>query len=123
MTPGSYIPTEYLPILIMMVIAAVLGMVIITVGTLVRLRRPYPDKLMPYESGIPPVGEPRQRFRVSYYIVAMMFVIFDVEAIFLYPWALIFDELGLLGLVEMMLFIVLLAIGYVYAWKKKAFEF
>lgn len=107
----------------MMVIAAVLGMVIITVGTLVRLRRPYPDKLMPYESGIPPVGEPRQRFRVSYYIVAMMFVIFDVEAIFLYPWALIFDELGLLGLVEMMLFIVLLAIGYVYAWKKKAFEF
>lgn len=123
MTPGSYIPTEYLPILIMMVIAAVLGMVIITVGTLVRLRRPYPDKLMPYESGIPPVGEPRQRFRVSYYIVAMMFVIFDVEAIFLYPWALIFDELGLFGLVEMMLFIVLLAIGYVYAWKKKAFEF
>jgi len=107
----------------MMVIAAVLGMVIITVGTLVRLRRPYPDKLMPYESGIPPVGEPRQRFRVSYYIVAMMFVIFDVEAIFLYPWALIFDELGLFGLVEMMLFIVLLAIGYVYAWKKKAFEF
>jgi len=122
-TPGSYIPTEYLPILIMMVIAAVLGMVIITVGTLVRLSRPYPDKLMPYESGIPPVGEPRQRFRVSYYIVAMMFVIFDVEAIFLYPWALIFDELGLFGLVEMMLFIVLLAIGYIYAWKKKAFEF
>lgn len=123
MTPGSYIPTEYLPILIMMVIAAVLGMVIVTVGTLVRLRRPYPDKLMPYESGIPPVGEPRQRFRVSYYIVAMMFVIFDVEAIFLYPWAVIFDELGLFGLVEMMLFIFLLAIGYIYAWKKKAFEF
>ncbi|NLI30119.1 MAG: NADH-quinone oxidoreductase subunit A [Nitrospiraceae bacterium] len=116
-------PTEYLPILIMMVIAAVLGMVIVTVGTLVRLRRPYPDKLMPYESGIPPVGEPRQRFRVSYYIVAMMFVIFDVEAIFLYPWAVIFDELGLFGLVEMMLFIFLLAIGYIYAWKKKAFEF
>ncbi len=107
----------------MMVIAAVLGMVIVTVGTLVRLRRPYPDKLMPYESGIPPVGEPRQRFRVSYYIVAMMFVIFDVEAIFLYPWAVIFDELGLFGLVEMMLFIFLLAIGYIYAWKKKAFEF
>jgi NADH-quinone oxidoreductase subunit A len=123
LTPGSYIPTEYLPILIMMVIAAVLGMVIVTVGTLVRLRRPYPDKLMPYESGIPPVGEPRQRFRVSYYIVAMMFVIFDVEAIFLYPWAVIFDELGLFGLVEMMLFIFLLAIGYIYAWKKKAFEF
>jgi len=123
LTPGSYIPTEYLPILIMMVIAAVLGMVIVTVGTLVRLRRPYPDKLMPYESGIPPVGEPRQRFRVSYYIVAMMFVIFDVEAIFLYPWAVIFDELGLFGLVELMLFIFLLAIGYIYAWKKKAFEF
>lgn len=123
MTPGSYIPTEYLPILIMMVIASVMGAAIITVGSIVRLRRPYPDKLMPYESGIPPVGEPRQRFRVSYYIVAMMFVIFDVEAIFLYPWALIFDDLGLFGLVEMMIFIVLLAIGYIYAWKKKAFEF
>lgn len=123
MTPGSYIPTEYLPILIMMVIASVMGAAIITIGSIVRLRRPYPDKLMPYESGIPPVGEPRQRFRVSYYIVAMMFVIFDVEAIFLYPWALIFDDLGLFGLVEMMIFIVLLAIGYIYAWKKKAFEF
>lgn len=123
MTPGSYIPTEYLPILIMMVISSVLGMVIITIGSIVRLRRPYPDKLMPYESGIPPVGEPRQRFRVSYYIVAMMFVIFDVEAIFLYPWALVFDNLGLFGLVEMIVFIVLLAIGYIYAWKKKAFEF
>jgi NADH-quinone oxidoreductase subunit A len=107
----------------MMVVAALVGILIVTIGSLVRLRRPYPDKLMPYESGIPPVGEPRQRFRVSYYIVAMMFVIFDVEAVFLYPWALIFDNLGLFGLVEMMLFIILLAVGYIYAWKKKAFEF
>jgi NADH-quinone oxidoreductase subunit A len=122
-TPGSYIPTEYLPILIMMVVASVIGVTMIAVGSIVRLRRPYPDKLMPYESGIPPVGEPRQRFRVSYYIIAMMFVIFDVEAIFLYPWALVFDSLGLFGLVEMLLFIVLLAIGYIYAWKKKAFDF
>lgn len=123
MIPGSYIPTEYLPILIMMVVASLIGIAMIAIGSIVRLRRPYADKLMPYESGIPPVGEPRQRFRVSYYIVAMMFVIFDVEAIFLYPWALVFDNLGLFGLVEMMLFIVLLAIGYIYAWKKKAFDF
>jgi NADH-quinone oxidoreductase subunit A len=121
MTPGNYLPTEYLPVLIMMIVAAVFGAGIILIGGLVRLRRPYKDKLIPYESGITPVGEPGIRFRVSFYIVAMLFVIFDVEAVFLYPWAIVYDKIGLYALIEMLLFIAILLVGYVYAWKKGAF--
>ncbi|HEX8948360.1 MAG TPA: NADH-quinone oxidoreductase subunit A [Dissulfurispiraceae bacterium] len=121
-TPGSYVPTEYLPILIIMLIAGAFGAVAILVGTLFRLRRPYLEKLMPYESGNPPVGEPRYRFSVKFYIIAMLFVVFDVEAVFLYPWALVFDKIGLYALIEMLLFIAMLVIGYIYAWRKEAFK-
>ncbi len=121
MTPGNYLPTEYLPVLIMMIVAAIFGAGIILVGGLVRLRRPYKDKLIPYESGITPVGEPGIRFRISFYIVAMLFVIFDVEAVFLYPWAIVYNKIGLYALIEMLLFIVILLVGYIYAWKKGAF--
>jgi NADH-quinone oxidoreductase subunit A len=105
-----------------MIIAFVFGFGALLVGNLFRLKRDYPEKLMPYESGNPPVGEPRQRFNVRFYIIAMLFVIFDVEAVFLYPWALVYDKIGLYALIEMMLFIGVLVIGYVYAWKKEAFE-
>lgn len=120
-TPGNYLPSEYLPILIMMMIAFAVGFGALTVGTIFRLRRPYREKLMPYESGNPPVGEPRSRFSVKFYIIAMLFVVFDVEAVFLYPWAIVFDRIGLYALVEMLLFIVILVVGYVYAWQKDAF--
>ncbi len=122
MTPGSYIPTDYLPILIIMMIAFAFGLGALLVGNLFRLRRPYKEKLMPYESGNPPVGEPRYRFSIKFYIIAMLFVIFDVEAVFLYPWAVVYDKIGLYALVEMMLFIVILVVGYIYAWKKEAFR-
>ncbi len=122
MTPGSYVPTEYLPILIIMMIAFAFGLGALLVGNLFRLRRPYKEKLMPYESGNPPVGEPRYRFSIKFYIIAMLFVIFDVEAVFLYPWAVVYDKIGLYALVEMMLFIVILVVGYIYAWKKEAFR-
>jgi NADH-quinone oxidoreductase subunit A len=122
MTPGSYIPTDYLPILIIMMIAFAFGLGALLVGNLFRLRRPYKEKLMPYESGNPPVGEPRYRFSIKFYIIAMLFVIFDVEAVFLYPWAVVYDKIGLYALVEMMLFIAILAVGYIYAWKKEAFK-
>jgi NADH-quinone oxidoreductase subunit A len=121
MTPGTYVPTEYFPVLLMMLVAAIFGLVTILAGGLVRLRRPYADKMIPYESGITPVGEPGHRFRISFYIVAMLFVVFDVEAVFLYPWAIVFTKIGLYGLVEMLLFIVILLIGFIYAWKKGAF--
>ncbi len=122
MTPGSYIPTDYLPILIIMMIAFAFGLGALLVGNLFRLRRPYKEKLMPYESGNPPVGEPRYRFSIKFYIIAMLFVIFDVEAVFLYPWAVVYDKIGLYALVEMMLFIAILVVGYIYAWKKEAFK-
>ena len=77
---------------------------------------------MPYESGIPPVGEPRSRFSIRFYILAMLFVVFDVEAIFLYPWAVVFDKIGLYALIEMIIFISVLFAGYIYAWKKGAFR-
>ncbi len=114
--------SPYLPIFILMVIALGFGVGSLVAGILVRPRRPYREKLMPYESGNPPVEEPRYRFSVKFYIVAMLFVIFDVEAIFLYPWAITFDKLGLYAFVEMVLFIAILMVGYVYAWKKDAFK-
>jgi NADH-quinone oxidoreductase subunit A len=121
-TPGSYIPSEYLPILVIMIISFAFGAGALLVGNLFRLKRPYKEKLMPYESGNPPIGEPRYRFNIRFYIIAMLFVIFDVEAVFLYPWAIIYEKIGLYALIEMMLFIFILLIGYVYAWKKEAFK-
>lgn len=120
-TPGSYLPVEYLPILVLMIIAFSFGAVALLVGTFFRIRRPYKEKLMPYESGVEPVGEPRERFSIKFYITAMLFVVFDVEAVFLYPWAVVYNKIGLYALVEMLLFIAMLVAGYVYAWKKEAF--
>jgi len=112
---------QYLPIVILMMIALGFGLGTLLVGILLRPRRPYAEKLTSYESGNPPIGEPRQRFSIKFYIIAMLFVVFDVEAVFLYPWAVVFDKIGLYAFVEMMLFITILLIGYVYAWKKDAF--
>lgn len=121
-TPGSYIPYEYLPVMIIMMISVMFSVVVLMIGSIFRLSRPYKEKLLIYESGNPPVGETRERFSIKFYIIAMLFVVFDVEAVFLYPWALVFDSIGLYALIEMMLFIVILLVGYVYAWKKEAFK-
>ncbi len=102
-------------------VATAFGIGALLVGEIFRLKRPYSDKLMPYESGNPPVGEPRYRFSVKFYIIAMLFVVFDVEAIFLYPWAVVFDKIGLYAFIEMIIFICILLVGYIYAWKKGAF--
>jgi NADH-quinone oxidoreductase subunit A len=120
--PGTYIPSDYLPVAILFIMAILVGLGAILFGLLVRPRRPYAQKLSPYECGNPPVGEPRYQFSVKFYIIAMLFVVFDVEAVFLYPWAVSFDKLGLFGFIEMMLFIFILLIGYIYIWKKGAFN-
>lgn len=120
--PGSYIPTDYIPIVVIAFIAALVGISPLIIGIIIRPRRQYREKLLPYESGITPSGEPRHQFSVKFYIIAMLFVIFDVEAVFLYPWAVAFDRLGLYGFVEMMAFIFILLVGYVYAWDKGALE-
>lgn len=122
LTPGSYMPTEYLPVLILMIIAFAFGAGILFIGSVFRLRKPYKDKLLPYESGNPPVGEPRYRFSIQFYIVAMLFVVFGAELVFIYPWALVFADMGPYPLIAMMIFIAILAVGYIYDWKKGAFK-
>jgi len=119
--PGGYIPTEYLPILIFMFVAMAFGLGALIVGIIFRPHRPYAEKLKPYESGIEPKGETRGRFNIHFYIIAMLFLVFDVEAVFLYPWAVVFDKIGLYAYIEMVIFIIILFVGYIYAWKKGAF--
>jgi NADH-quinone oxidoreductase subunit A len=119
--PGTFMPSEYLGVLVFLMVATAFGIGTLVLGEFLRIRRPYPEKLMPYESGNAPVGEPHMRFSVKFYIVAMLFVVFDVEAVFLYPWAIVFDKIGLYAFIEMVIFIAILLVGYIYAWRKEAF--
>ncbi len=118
----EFIPTDYLPVLIFFFIAAAFGFVTILIGRFARPKNSYREKTLPYECGAPPVSDARQPFPMRYYIIAMLFVLFDIEAVFMYPWAVVFNQIGLYGLVEMVLFIFVLTIGYVYAWGKGALE-
>jgi NADH-quinone oxidoreductase subunit A len=116
------VPANYLPILLFIGIAMAFGAVSLLAGRLVRPNRPYRAKLSPYESGSPLFSDARIQFPMRYYIIAMLFVIFDIEVIFILPWAVRFQSLGLLGLVEMLVFIGILLVGLWYAWKKGALE-
>ena len=120
--PGSFVPVNYLPILIFMALALAFGIGTILIGILVRPHRVYAAKVAPYESGAEPFSDARIPFPMRYYVIAMLFVIFDIETVFLYPWAVVYDKIGLFGLVEMALFMVILFVGYVYAWRKGALE-
>ncbi|HKA18225.1 MAG TPA: NADH-quinone oxidoreductase subunit A [Blastocatellia bacterium] len=122
-TPGVTPPIYgYIPIVIFFLIAVLLPVVLLLVSRLVQRRVFEREKLMPYECGVDPIGDARDRFSVRFYIVAMLFLIFDVETIFLFPWAIIYDRLALFGLVEMLVFIGILVVGYYYAWRKGALE-
>ena len=116
------IPQEYLAILILIIFGILFGVVTLFVGRFFRLSRPYHEKLVAYESGNEPTAAPRMRFSIKFYLIAILFVVFDVEAIYLYPWAVVYDSLGLFALVEMMIFIFLLLVGYIYAWKKEILQ-
>jgi NADH-quinone oxidoreductase subunit A len=118
-TPPIY---GYIPIVIFFLIAVLLPVVLLGVSRLVQRRVFEREKLMPYECGVDPIGDARDRFSVRFYIVAMLFLVFDVETIFLFPWAVIYDRLAVFGLVEMLLFIGILVVGYYYAWQKGALE-
>ncbi|HXV85471.1 MAG TPA: NADH-quinone oxidoreductase subunit A [Gemmatimonadales bacterium] len=85
-------------------------------------RRPTAVKSLPYESGMPPLGGTRERFSVKFYLIAMLFIVFDIETVFMIPWSVAFRQLGLFGLMEMLVFIVILLVGYIYAWKRGALE-
>ena len=112
----------YIPIIIFFLIAVLLPVVLLGVSRLLHRRVFEREKLLPYECGIDPTGDARERFSVRFYIVAMLFLIFDVEVVFLFPWAVIYDRLALFGLVEMLIFIGILVVGYYYAWRKGALE-
>jgi len=116
------VPLNYLPIMLFIGIALAVAAVALLVGSLVRPSRPYRAKQAPYESGSPLFSDARIQFPMRYYIIAMLFVIFDIEVIFMIPWALRFQSLGLLGLIEMLVFLSILLAGFWYAWKKGALE-
>lgn len=118
---GSGIQT-YAPLLIHLLVAIFLAGALTSVSVLVGWRRPSKAKQQAYECGMEPTGDAREPFSVRFYLVAMIFILFDVEAIFLYPWAYIFRSLRWFGFVEMMLYIGILLVGYLYLWKKGALD-
>ncbi len=107
----------YLPLLLTLVLAAGVGAVTLVLGVFVRPRRPDPVKALPYECGNLPIGDARLPMRTRFYLFAMLLVIFDVEVVFLFPWAVNYVSLGVFGFVEMMLFLGILLLGYVYLWR------
>ena len=115
--------TGYVPILILAGMAGAFAVLSLAASALVRPKRPSPAKSSPYECGIEPVRLPTsERFPVKFYVVAMLFIIFDIETIFLFPWAVAFRSLGLFGLVEMIVFIGLVFVAYLYVWQKGGLE-
>ncbi len=110
--------TEFGKVLIFLIIGALFVAGGLFAAWLLRPRRPYPGKLAPYECGEEPVGDAWVRFNVRFYVVALIFLIFDVEIAFLFPWALVYRELGLFGFLEMAVFLVILLVGYAYVWVK-----
>jgi len=112
----------YIPVLIMLAVVTAFGVSVVTLSWLVGKRQSSSEKLMAYECGNIPEGNARQRFPIKFYIIAMLFIVFDIEAMFLYPWAVIYRSLKLFGLIEMVVFIAILLIGFLYVWKKGALE-
>jgi NADH-quinone oxidoreductase subunit A len=118
-------PTQlesYLPVLIQVIVAAVLAVTLSAFSVVLGRRMKSPQKDTPYECGIAPTGDAKDRFSVKFYLVAMIFILLDIEAVFLYPWAVVYRKLKMFGFVEMVLFIGLVLVGYFYVWKKGALD-
>ena len=113
---------EYLPILIFLAVAGGLGVLLMTLGFLFGPRRPDPAKLSPYECGFEAFEDSRMKFDVRYYLVAILFIVFDLEIAFLFPWAVALDSIGMIGLAAMGVFLLVLVVGFIYEWKKGALE-
>ncbi len=118
----TFMPQNYVPIFIFALVAFLVAAGTVALCALIRPKNPFKTKLMPYECGITPFDNARGRYTVRFYIVAILFVVFDVETIFLFPWAVQFKLLGLFGLLEMMIFLGILIVGYIWIWKKGALE-
>ncbi len=113
---------EYLPILLFLIVAGGIGIALLVIGYLLGPKKPAADKLSPYECGFEAFEDARMKFDVRYYLIAILFIVFDLEAAFLYPWAVALGGIGFAGWAAMMVFLIELAVGYAYAWKKGALE-
>ncbi len=113
---------EYLPTLLFLIVATGIGIALLIIGNLLGPKRPSLEKLSPYECGFEAFGDARMQFDVRYYLIAIQFIVFDLEIIFIVPWATVFRELGMLGLIEMGIFAGMLLLGFIYVWKKGALE-
>jgi NADH-quinone oxidoreductase subunit A len=118
---GNYLD-NYGPLLLMFLVAAGLSGAIVAASAVVGRHKRSREKDQAYECGIRPTGDAREPFSVQFYMVALLFILFDIEAIFLYPWALVYRELKVFGFVEMLLYIIILLAGYIYLWKKGALD-
>jgi len=119
--PTTY-PELYFPVVVQIIIAIAVAAGLIGASTLLGKRGHSPLKDTPYESGMAPVGSARERFSVKFYLVGMIFILFDIEAVFLFPWVVVFRELKLFGLAEMFVFVVLVLVGFFYVYKKGVLE-
>src|SRR5579863_6929060 len=119
--PTSY-PEIYFPVLIQVLVAVGLAAGLIGASTLLGKRARSPLKDTPYESGMAPVGSARERFSVKFYLVGMIFILFDIEAVFLYPWVVVYRDLKMFGFLEMFVFVALILVGFFYVWKKGALD-
>ncbi len=119
---ATYLANEYAPIFIFILIAIGMGAAPLVLTVLLAEQKPNAEKLSAYECGFEAFEDARLQFDVRFYLLAILFVIFDLESAFLFPWAIVLDQIGLFGFVEMVLFLVVLLVGYVYAWKKGALQ-
>jgi NADH-quinone oxidoreductase subunit A len=115
-------PTDYLPIAVLIIIATGLAVVVVALGHLFGPRRRTARKGQPYESGMVPYGSGQRRMPVHFYLIAVLFILFDIEIIFLLPWAVVLRQIKVAGLIEMLVFVLILLVGFVYAWKRGALE-
>ncbi len=114
--------SQYLPVLLFLAVATVIAVALLTLGSVLGPKSAGTDKLLPYECGFEAFEDARMKFDVRYYLFAILFIVFDLEIAFLIPWAVVFTEIGALALIEVAMFLVLLLVGFVYAWKKGALE-
>jgi len=119
---AAYLANEYAPIFVFIIIAILMGAAPLVLTLFLAEQRPDAEKLSAYECGFEAFEDARMQIDVRFYLVAILFVVFDLESAFLFPWAIVLNQIGLFGFVEMMLFLVLLLVGYVYAWKKGALQ-
>ena len=113
---------KYASLLFLLLLSIGIPLALVGIASLVAPKRPTPAKGIPFECGMEPVGEARKRFSVKFFLVALLFLIFDVETIFIFPWAVLFRKLGLFGFIEMGIFLLILLLGLLYVWKKGALE-